>query len=120
MSLEMEAAIFKRESVLFAKSDYRSEWLIIKAEFCFVDRTIVTELVGREVRNLVTAILGHEPQERLAKLLWDCRNQPVGVCWEQVRNRLPKALIRSFFHISATDAADIPVNKPKTRRLIKL
>ena len=116
MSLKLEPAVFKRAELLYARSDCRSEWLIIKAEFRFEDRTVVTQLVGCQVQQLCTAILGSAPKERIQKTLHIYFNKPIGVCWEQIRNRPTETRIRSFFHIKESDTVEIVPDKPRARR----
>ena len=116
MSLELKPAILKKAKIEYSQSDYYSEWLVVKTELQFENRTIVADLLGREVHNLVSAVLGHEPEDRIANILWLCRDKPVGVCVEQISDNPPRLAIRSFFHINEADAAAIPQSKHPSRR----
>lgn len=116
MSFEMVPAIMVNSQIIFARIDRNSEWLLVKAEFRFADRIVVKDLLGRDVYNLVSAVLGYEPQENLQKLLWQCRGKPVGVCVETITDSPLQRRICSFFHITENDANELVHHKVRNRR----
>lgn len=107
MGINLEAAIFKNAEIIFQKRDQWSEWLVIKAEFLFLDRIIVTTLTGKTVSGLVTALLGHEPKAWLADSLFKYRSAPVGVCWKKASDEPSQMQLLSFFHVTEADIVDI-------------
>ena len=116
MSFEMVPAIMVDSQILFAQIERNSEWFLVKTEFRFTDRIVIKVLKGREVYNLVSAILGYEPQERMKNLLWQCRGKPVGVCVETITDSPLQRRICSFFHITENDANELVHHKVRNRR----